>query len=873
MLASNKEVLEKFNATFKTPEPKMVSDPSCIVIIRGLPTPEAAKRKRLLKYVYEHIVKKSGEVAQTDHIQIPLTDDDMCSGFCFIRFVNASDAEKCVREFDGNNSIFGEDYPLTLRQYSYVEELRKLPKNYTPQPYTPIDCSEHHKRLYFPATGRINHEFLLLTNSNISRCHFNGEGISIASTQPCSDKLLDVSYSPMGTYFVYHYEESIVLAHDNGTTITISYASYNQDTHTFIRSFKVSPCERFLLTFSYTANEDELDEYDLDKFLKDVDEADNEFELYKKFEESKHITVSVWSIIERRVLSTLNGVKLYSYKNGEDSFVKPEDRVSFSSTGNRVLLMSSDKLSVYKIELNESGIHTVDMQETLPYPNTTSFLFSPNKYGQDIVAIYQKSSDKQKPSVCNVLNLSVPSHSRAGGRVLAQRSFFITSGRLFWSANGGCLAIITESQNDQNLMSTIFVIILQGNSESVPYDKLKELVGSNASGSEKKQPRKEITVKMEQLELPQNLYIQSACWAASGSMLAFISIPVGSSKEAQEESRKYIKMQKQSNANSLQFSLKALDTFMKHAVDEREMLLNDGQAAIYIFTLQEKYGLYPCKLGKPVYPEMASGEAVDQVNKKAAVVKIKKIPGITASEIMFSPYNDYLVALNRNDRKELALTLINTSTLEKTSAEIEVVDGCSWDSSGRYLIAHKYGGKSSSFGLYIINVTGMIVYSSTHASLVDNLLNAVWRPYDQMIINSCIEKSPESIYKYCEENYDTLLSAKADDSTMREQIKKNEAEWLSICKAETLTSDEEQALNKRIYSCFILHGFDGDLSGFDKDGNALEKSLWLKDVQETIEVIEEQLADNTISLDDYNSMYNKPMLDDDIASKVPDTEE
>lgn len=35
----------------------MISDLSCIVIIRGLPTPEAAKRKRLLKYIYEHIVK------------------------------------------------------------------------------------------------------------------------------------------------------------------------------------------------------------------------------------------------------------------------------------------------------------------------------------------------------------------------------------------------------------------------------------------------------------------------------------------------------------------------------------------------------------------------------------------------------------------------------------------------------------------------------------------------------------------------------------------------------------------------------------------------------------------------------------------------
>lgn len=43
MLTSNKEVLEAFNATFKTPEPKMVSDLSCIVIISGLPTPEASK--------------------------------------------------------------------------------------------------------------------------------------------------------------------------------------------------------------------------------------------------------------------------------------------------------------------------------------------------------------------------------------------------------------------------------------------------------------------------------------------------------------------------------------------------------------------------------------------------------------------------------------------------------------------------------------------------------------------------------------------------------------------------------------------------------------------------------------------------------------
>lgn len=868
MFTSNKEVLEKFNATFKTPEPKMVSDPSCIVIISGLPTPEAAKRKRLLKYVYEHIVKKSGEVAQTDHIQIPLTPDDMCSGFCFIRFVNASDAEKCVREFDGNNTIFGEDYPLTLRQYSYIEELRKLPKDFTPQQYTPIDCSDHHKRLYFPATGRINHEFLLLTKTNICRCNFNGEGISIANTQPCSDKLLDVSYSPMGTYFVSHYEESVVLAHDNGTMITISHASNNPGTHTFIRSFNISPCERFLITFSYTANEDELDEYNLDQFLKDVDKTDNEFELYKKFEESKHITASIWSIIECRILSTLNGVKLYSYKNDEDSFVKPEDCVSFSSTGDRVILMSSDKIVVYKIELNDPKIYTVDIQETLSYPNTTSFLFSPNRYGQDIVAIYQKSSDKHKPSVCTLLNLSVPNHSRSGGRVLAQRSFFITNSRLFWSANGGCLAIITESQNDQNLMSTIFVIILQGNSESVSYDKLRELAGGYGSGSEKRASRRDIIVKMEQLELPQNLYIQSVCWAASGSMLAFISIPVGSSKEAQEESRKYIKMQKQSNANSLQFSLKALDSFMKHAVDEREMLLNDGQAAIYIFTLQEKYGLYPCKLGKPVYPGLVSGEVVDQANKKAAVVKIKKTPGITASEIMFSPYNDYLAALNRNDRKELALTLINTSTLEKTSAEIEVIDGCSWDSSGRYLIAYKYGGKSSSFGLYIINITGMIVYSSTHASLVDNLLNVIWRPYDEMIINACINKSQESIYAYCEENYDKLLSAKADDSTMKEQIKKNEEAWLKICNEEMLTSEEEQIRNKNIYSCFILHGFEGNLSGFDENGNVLDKSVWTKEVHEIVEVIEEQLAENTISLDDYDNMYNNPIFDDVDSNKI-----
>lgn len=853
MLTSNKEVLEAFNATFKTPEPKMVSDLSCIVIISGLPTPEASKRKRLLKYVYEHIVKKSGDVAETEHIQIPLDANDACSGFCLIRFVNPSGAEKCVREFNGNTSIFGDDYPLTVRQYSYVEELRKLPKSYTPQPYTPIDCSERHRRLYFPLSGRIDHEFLLLTKTNVSRCAFNGENISIINVQPCADKLLDVSYSPMGTYFIYHYEESIVLVHDNGTTITISHESDSQDTHTFIRSFKVSPCERFLLTFSYTANVDELDEYDLDKFLKDVDEAEDEFGLYQKFEESKHITVSVWSIIERRILSTLNNVKLYSYKNNDDSLVRPEDRVLFSSTGNLILLMSNEQISVYKVQLTESAIYVISLQEVLSYPNTTSLLFSPNGHGQDIVAIYQKSSDKQKPSVCNVLNLNVPSHGRSGVRVLAQRSFFITNGRLFWSANGGCLAIITESQSDQNLVSTIFVIILQGNSESVSYDRLQELAG--AKGLERKPLRRDLVVKMEQLELPQNLYIQSACWAATGSMLAFITIPVGSSKEAQEESRKYIKMQKQSNANSLQFSLKALDSFMKHAVDEREMLLNDGQAAIYIFTLQEKYGLYPCKLGKPVYPEIVSGEVVDHANRKAAVVKIKKIPGITASEVMFSPYNDYLVALNRNDRKEQALIVINTSTLEKTSAEIEVVDGCSWDSSGRYLIAHKYGGKSSSFGLYIINVTGMVVYQSTHASLVDNLLNTIWRPYDRELINSCVERSLESIYKYCDENYDKLLFDKTNDSSMKERVEKNKAEWLALYEAETLTADEQRTLNKNVRGCFVLHGLDGNLSGFDEQGNVLDKSLWLENVQETVYILEEVLAGSTIPLEHYKTMY------------------
>ena len=855
MLAGNKEVLERFNATFKTPEPKMISDLSCIVIIRGLPTPEATKRKRLLKYIYEHIVKKSGEVAETEHIQIPLDKDDVCSGFCFIRFVNASGAEKCVREFNGNTSIFGDEYPLTVRQYSYIEDLRKLPANYTPQPYTLIDCSKHHERLYFPATGSINHEFLLLTKTNVHRCNFSGEGISIANTQPYSDKLINVSYSPMGTYFVYHYEESIILVRDNGTTITISHKSDSQDIHTFIRAFKISPCERFLLTFSYTANVDELEEYELDRFLREVDEAENEFELYQKLEESKHITVSVWSIIECRILSTLDGVKLYSYKTSEDSYVKPEDRVSFSSTGSLILLMSVEKLSVYKIDLSESGIYTANPQETLSYPNTTSFLFSPNRYGQDIVAIYQKSSDKQKPSVCNVLNLNVPSHSRSGGRVLAQRSFFITNGRMFWSANGGCLAIITESQNDQNLTSTIFVIILQGNSESISYDRLQELVG--AKSSEKKHPHKDILVKVEQLELPQNLYIQSACWATTGSMLAFITIPVGSSKEAQEESRKYIKMQKQSNANSLQFSLKALDSFMKHAIDEREMLLNDGQAAIYIFTLQEKYGLYPCKLGKPVYPTVISEESTDQSGKKANVIKIKKVPGITASEIIFSPYNDYLVALNRNDRKETALILINTSTLEKTSAELEVIDGCSWDSSGRYLIAYKYGGKSSSFGLFVINVTGMILYSSTNASLVDNLLNAVWRPYDQVIINSCVEKSPEAICKYCEDNYDALLSAKADDSSSKERVQKNLAHWLECCDAEALTKEEQQMLNKSIRACFVLHNIDPNLSGFNEHGEVLDKSLWLEEVHETVTTVKEELAEGTISLDDFNKLYSK----------------
>lgn len=823
------------DARFKEQEPRLAVDLDRLVVVENLPTPEKSKCKRLVKYIYEHLIKPVGSIEKTDHVRLPCDAEDKGCGTCFIRFEKPEHARECVRRFDGNTEIFGEEYKLKLTQYGHIDFLlgraTEIEDRAEVASETRIayDCSDIHKRLYVEPGERVPCELAILYKDKLCRFTLDGTGLTpIGAVIPTTtddeeaNTLVGVSYSPLGTYIIHHRQKTLKFELDNGTSFVLRPGLTRT---VIIRSYTVSPCERFVLIFGYDIPEDDISDFDLGETIDADDQLLNE----GKPQDLRPVTLSLWSITEQRILKRFEA-PLRAWKTPENTIFRPENQVIFSGTGSYVILADPKALTVFKVVFLEQ-VYQLTQHDNFVCSRLTTMSVGPSRSGRDLLFIYQGASKKQELSSYSLIDLAIKSFDRQK-HILVTRSFYASNGRAFWSDNSAALAFFYDKIDIKGVTAATLNIILLQHERVTDREGVSHTIIS--------------THRTELIDLPQNLIVQDASWSHMGSILAFITIPVGSAKNEQEIAWSQIRLQrKATTTNSLQFSLKALDRFMASATNEHNKLLNDGNAAIYCLDLRKRYGEHLSQLSTPM------NEAV----------KIRKVPGITASEVSFSSFRNYLVALNRNDRREPSLTMIDTETFEKTAAQLEGIDECAWDPSGCYLLARRFGARSSAGALYFVTVSGTVCVASTVGSIASNILCTIWRPFDLSLVERCAGKTVEEEYAYCQENYDALIAETADDGSRQEEIARHRARYLELINRESLTSEEERRSAQLIRACFELHGEPGDLSSYAADGSILPDELWKTTIVARQDHLQEVTAPATMSYEEFEKLYGPDLME------------
>ena len=360
---------------FKEPPPRFEINWANRVILTGLPVIPPTKLETLKKVLIK-LISKLGIAMDIAQIDIPI-EGETSSGVAFLTMANEDIAKQAIRVCFGMSL----DAKHTLQAFSFEEFDRVMS---TPEEYVePAIFSKSELMSWLvDSTGR---DQFVMRHDQETSVFWN----DIASRQPdqiqtprlWSDRY--VFWSSSGTY--------LASLHQNGVILWAGseFSEYKRFSHTHVTQMEFSPCERYLLTFSLSAN-------------------------------ATH-TYIVWNVRTGNELRTFALVP------------EPWGAYKWASSGNFLAKISENLISVYRSEDMQLLEDAKGNKTSIKADGIRSFMWSP---GDDIISYFVVQGD-----ISRIKLMEIPSRNELHSRTLTNAQ----ECSLVWQGEGQYLAALATN--------------------------------------------------------------------------------------------------------------------------------------------------------------------------------------------------------------------------------------------------------------------------------------------------------------------------------------------------------------------------------------------------------------------------------------------
>ena len=258
-----KEACESYELEFRDPlsdveAPKLDEDFSSYFLLCGLPKVEEEKREKLLNVITKIFTKLNIDFISPDKITMLMDDSTGKSfGTAFIKCENdkqAKLASKAIHGFDMTKKN-----KIMSSTFDEFERLVKIPDEYDEPRFADL------LDLYSYSMDQANDQFMVRENNQITikMNKIPTKADTTSGSKEFHDVLIspekdnsirtmkDANWSPQGRYLIV-LQENIVQLYGGS-----NFDLVREIIHTGVSYAKVSPCERYIITYSSTADEKE----------------------------------------------------------------------------------------------------------------------------------------------------------------------------------------------------------------------------------------------------------------------------------------------------------------------------------------------------------------------------------------------------------------------------------------------------------------------------------------------------------------------------------------------------------------------------------------------------------------------------------------